>query len=81
MEHYKITHFYANNKQSTDNKAIPIGDYPPEDIQNVSKKVILNPKIHTFKLIVSSVILRQSFGDVGSLNLLRGLYDPSLCLL
>ena len=46
MEHYKITHFYANNKQSTDNKAIPIGDYPPEDIQNVSKKVILNPKNH-----------------------------------
>ena len=48
MEHYKITHFYANNKQSTDNKAIPIGDYPPEDIQNVSKKVILNPKNHIF---------------------------------
>ena len=38
MEHYKITHFYANNKQSTDNQAVPIGDYPPEDIKNVSKK-------------------------------------------
>ena len=38
IEHYKITHFYTNNKQATDNQAIPITDYPPEDIQNVSKK-------------------------------------------
>ena len=37
-----------NNKQTPNNQAIHIADYPPEDIQNVSKKVILNPKNHIF---------------------------------
>ncbi len=52
-EHYKITHFYANNKQSTDNQAVPIGDYPPEDIQNVRKK-----KSYSIRKITNVAILR-----------------------
>ena len=30
--------FKSKNKQAPNNQAVPIGDYPPEDIQNVSKK-------------------------------------------
>ena len=35
-----------NNKQAPNNQIIPITDYLPKDIKNVSKKVILNPKNH-----------------------------------
>jgi hypothetical protein len=34
-------------------------------------------QIRTFKLIVSSVIFRRYFGDVGSLPLLCEFFDPS----
>jgi hypothetical protein len=69
-EYCKITHFYTNNKQTPNNQAIPIAYYQPEDIQNVSKKVIINPKKHTF---TNSAWLHMSETACGRFAGLRGM--------
>lgn len=54
---------------------------PTCNVQKVGANTFPHLRIPTFKLIVPSVILRRSFGDVGSQSRLCGLYDPSLWLL